>query len=399
MPVTCEDVLKLDIAKQFKLLAGKKGVGKAIRWMYICQENYISPWVQGGELLFLTGIGIQRDEQSLVNLVEQCHAKNLAGIVILINTGLIADVPQAMIAIANKLDIPLITMPWEIPLVVISREVANLIMLNQIEQKSSDMILKDVLSGSIIDPNIIQLNLQIAGYKFGKYNRIVVVEIKSGIELSDYRFITFLKNIISSKLNTPIYCVEDNRIIAFVGTNSIDSDKQIETSCKSLLDEISNQIDSAQLMIGIGNNIDSMSDITKSYNQAVNAIIAKEITDQDKNIVLYNSIGILQLFFEAENIHFLKSYYKTVLNKLINYDKKNNTELVKTLDVFLQENCNIIKTAEKLFIHRNTLNYRINRIREIIQRNFENANDRNELYTAILAMKFSLVHRKQITSR
>lgn len=399
MPVTCEDVLKLDIAKQFKLLAGKKGANKAIRWMYICQENYISPWVQGGELLFLTGIGIQRDEQSLVNLVEQCHAKNLAGIVILINTELIADVPQSMIDIANKLDMPLIKMPWEIPLVVISREVANLIMLNQINQKSSDKILKDILSGSIIDPNIIQLNLQIAGYKFGKYNRIVVVEIKSGIESTDYRFITYLKNIISSKLNTPIYYIEDNRIIAFVGINDIDSDEQIETSCKSLLNELGNQIDPTQLTIGIGNSIDFISDITKSYNQAVNAIMAKEIAEQNKNIVRYNSIGILQLFFEAENIHFLKSYYKTVLNKLINYDKKNNTELVKTLGAFLQENCNIIKTADRLFIHRNTLNYRINRICEIMQRNFEDANDRNELYTAILAMKFSLVHEKQIARR
>lgn len=66
---------------------------------------------------------------------------------------------------------------------------------------------------------------------------------------------------------------------------------------------------------------------------------------------------------------------------LLEYDKKNQTELLKTLKEYINNDLNVIKTAEKLFIHRSTMNYRLERIRELTGLNFKT--NTNLLYLTI----------------
>lgn len=73
----------------------------------------------------------------------------------------------------------------------------------------------------------------------------------------------------------------------------------------------------------------------------------------------------------------------TIIN-LIKYDEIHKNELIKTLSIFFECELNISQTAKKLFIHRNTLNYRINKIKEILGYDFKNP---KYLYTFYLAIK------------
>ncbi len=69
------------------------------------------------------------------------------------------------------------------------------------------------------------------------------------------------------------------------------------------------------------------------------------------------------------------------LQELIAYDNKNETELYKTLKVYLENERNAVHTAKELFIHRSTLFYRLDRIKELIHIDLDDANVR--LYTSI----------------
>lgn len=77
-----------------------------------------------------------------------------------------------------------------------------------------------------------------------------------------------------------------------------------------------------------------------------------------------------------------------ILYSLMAYDKKYNTNLIQTLEVYLNKNCNLNQTAETLFIHRNTIKYRLQRIEEITNTSLDDAFTRLNFFNAILIKKF-----------
>lgn len=79
-----------------------------------------------------------------------------------------------------------------------------------------------------------------------------------------------------------------------------------------------------------------------------------------------------------------------ILSRLEEYDQKNDTEYVKTLSVYLKNNMNALKTAKELCIHRGTIVYRLERIKEIGKLGFENT---DELLHVNISLKFSTPKR------
>ena len=76
------------------------------------------------------------------------------------------------------------------------------------------------------------------------------------------------------------------------------------------------------------------------------------------------------------------------IGELVEADRKDNSELLKTLHHYLNNNCNLLKTSESLFIHRNTLIYRLNLIRNKLYKNIDDSLVRHELFLSIIAAKF-----------
>lgn len=72
------------------------------------------------------------------------------------------------------------------------------------------------------------------------------------------------------------------------------------------------------------------------------------------------------------------------MGPLIEYDKKYRSQLIRTFKEFLDNRMNIKKTADKLYIHRNTLIYRIDKIKELLGTEL---NDENEVFGYHMALK------------
>ena len=89
----------------------------------------------------------------------------------------------------------------------------------------------------------------------------------------------------------------------------------------------------------------------------------------------------------AQDTVTLKAFRHPALSLLSQYDQENNTELYHTLDVFLSCGCNIKLATEKLFIHRNSLSYRIKRISELSQIDLDDCNTR-----FLLEMSYRIDH-------
>ena len=75
-------------------------------------------------------------------------------------------------------------------------------------------------------------------------------------------------------------------------------------------------------------------------------------------------------------------------------DRRGDTEYLKTLDVYLENNCNVTKTAQDLHLHRNTMMYRIERIQEILQMDIKNPDIIFNLRLGVRAKRIMKLYNK-----
>ena len=84
----------------------------------------------------------------------------------------------------------------------------------------------------------------------------------------------------------------------------------------------------------------------------------------------------------------LHSYCTENLNPLLEYDKAHNSSLSDTLKTYFLANCHVSKTAEKLYIHKNTLLYRMSIIKKGLDYDLTDSLVNLELFTSLLILEF-----------
>lgn len=89
----------------------------------------------------------------------------------------------------------------------------------------------------------------------------------------------------------------------------------------------------------------------------------------------------------------LKDFYNNSIRTLADYDNKNNTDLVSTLEVYFQCKSNMSEAAKNLYIHRNTLLYRLDKIKEILNTDLESGEENLELQLGIHIMKLLALYK------
>ncbi|RHW34172.1 PucR family transcriptional regulator [Neobacillus notoginsengisoli] len=127
----------------------------------------------------------------------------------------------------------------------------------------------------------------------------------------------------------------------------------------------------------------------KAYKEALAVLSIKEkFPFETGKIHSYQKLGIYQLMDIIMESRKHTGYENPSITKLEKYDKKNNTNLVETLEEFLTKDANVNDAARALNIHANTLNYRLKRISEIAQINFKDPNQKMLLYLDLKLAKF-----------
>lgn len=102
-----------------------------------------------------------------------------------------------------------------------------------------------------------------------------------------------------------------------------------------------------------------------SYKRAIAACkMAKQFNYPQ---IYFDDMGVYQLLFIIEDQGILRQMYRSMLGVLIDYDQKHNTQLEETLYQYLKFDSNQKAMAESLYMHRNTINYRLNKIKELTE--------------------------------
>ncbi|MFD1359872.1 helix-turn-helix domain-containing protein [Fictibacillus halophilus] len=139
--------------------------------------------------------------------------------------------------------------------------------------------------------------------------------------------------------------------------------------------------------VGLGRVFRKLSEIDTSYRDAIRCAEYLQIHGSVEIVISYQELGIYRLFLKHDRDE-LKDYISDLLGLLIQYDEENCTELVETLQTYLECQQNMTKTASKSFVHLNTIKYRLQKIKEILQMDKLQGRELFELQLAIYLNKF-----------
>jgi PucR family transcriptional regulator, purine catabolism regulatory protein len=137
--------------------------------------------------------------------------------------------------------------------------------------------------------------------------------------------------------------------------------------------------------IGIGRPHRSLVDLRQSYYEAHYAIKIRKLKGQPSVIASFDDLGSYGLLLGLQDTLSLEVFYDSVLGKLHDYDEQNSSDLVKSLACFLEANGHWGEAAERLYVHRHTLRYRMKRVEEITGRDLGSSQDRMEFWLALKA--------------
>ena len=153
---------------------------------------------------------------------------------------------------------------------------------------------------------------------------------------------------------------------------------ELQESILQLLPEIT-------ASVGIGRPHRHLIDLRQSYYEASYAIKIRKLKGEPGVIASFDDLGSYGLLLGLQDTLSLEVFYDSVLGRLQEYDEQNTSDLVKSLACFLEANGHWGDAAEKLFVHRHTLRYRMKRVEEITGRNLDQSQDRMEFWLALKA--------------
>lgn len=152
---------------------------------------------------------------------------------------------------------------------------------------------------------------------------------------------------------------------------------QLEEFQKSVQSNLDKQNANAEFVVGIGKDVKGYHALKESFSDSKIAleyihVIRKIIGDEKKSVVDCSKLGLFRVFAEIKDKDKLLSYVPESLQKLYEFDKQKNGELVDTLECFLNNKQSLKQTSNKLFVHYRTVSYRLEKIKEISSMDFDN---------------------------
>ena len=362
MAVLLSDLYESIKNQDVTLVAGERGMGNVVRWLHMVESNAISSFLDGQEIAFTTGVGLNRDE-TLLDLVKANNEHKASGMVINIGP-FIKEVPKDVIDYCNKEGFPLFTVPWRVHMAEIMRSICYIIT----ESDKYNLELSSAVKNAIFFSNQEELYVpQLERNNFlptWTYCITVVEIMENGEKVSEEKLQRYLKNMenymIFSRKKTFVFELGGNIVLLFAGY----AEAMVKKTVTDMLKRCNFQKE--QCYIGIGRATPNAQNIGKSYRQACQVLKLQKNTQNDKGVVAYQDLGIYTLLMDIENEDVINEYYAETIQKLVEYDKLNQTNYCEVLQCYLEHSGSVKETAEAMFVHRNTINYKINKIEEML---------------------------------
>lgn len=362
------------ILYKMKLIAGKKGLNNLVEWVHIIEDDDVSSFLHGNEVVFTAGI-LNNDEGWLLKFTKKLYTAGTSAFVVNIGP-YIKSVSDDVINYCNSVNMPLYTIPWETRMVDITRDIcSHIIKKEQVEISITTTIKNIIFKTGDLETLISQMERY--GYLRDSKFCFIVTSFENKKEIHEQFNMNKIKMYserIARSINELYIFFPYNGCLTLVLVNydNHDLDKFVSTFFKNWNEA------SLKVHMGISENKAGINELAENFNNAYTAMTMSKKKNQE--VIFYSKLGLYKLLLNIKNKEVLSEFYNAALGKIERYDKENNTDLMDFLYMYLKNNGSPSLVAEKQYIHRNTVNNQLKKIEKITGYNLLNLDDKLRFY-------------------
>lgn len=157
---------------------------------------------------------------------------------------------------------------------------------------------------------------------------------------------------------------------------------------RTAIQNFENFLKENDLLAGQSDRFSNLYDLRTYYEQATSALELGTVFQDERTVIPYEDYKIFRLFQNAEETNLFQQYSTEEIRKVCRYDEENGTGYFETIYHYLGSNQSLKKTAQKLYLHRNTVTYRIERIKELFRISFDDDYKNYMNYTSCLIYRY-----------
>ena len=225
------------------------------------------------------------------------------------------------------------------------------------EKYDKNSFIKNIILDNILPSDIYIKSKEL---RFNAEETRVVFLIKFHSK-SDVLSFDMVQNIFPDKNKDYVISTGEQDIVLVKEVKPNTDIRDIEKMAKSIADTLNSEF-YTKVSIGIGTVVDNIKDLARSYKEAQVALEVGKVFDTEKNIISYENLGIGRLIYQLPTTlceMFLQEVFKN--GSLDALDR----ETLMTIQCFFENNLNVSETSRGLFVHRNTLVYRLEKIKKL----------------------------------
>lgn len=247
---------------------------------------------------------------------------------------------------------------------------------------SQNNFVSNVLLSNSDSEDMIKYYCDIYGFDYTKKRMCVNIDIDDFLNMTYDKRSAIQNNMIRVKNNVSRDCnvncyyanFRNNFLIYCLFSKNV-SDIDIVSDVRKVTKVLQKQLDAAEYKyhISISTVGDSIAHISTSFKQSLDALPLGMKLYPNKKSYMYQDMLVYNLMHSSMNYEQIYGIYSSTVKILDEYDKENNTEFLITLESYIDNFKNVSKSADVLHLHRNTMLYRMEKIKDILMMDLDDS--------------------------
>lgn len=269
-------------------------------------------------------------------------------------------------------------------------ELARVQSIEDTERQHYRDFLFDLLYNNFDSLEVIQTRGKLWGMDLTKPHLVVVGEIASPVPetVDPIRFQELMHTVSSVLRGQPeaIFLERNEQIVLLYPLEKMIPLSQWQATAKQLLNPLlqvlQNGDEQEQILFGVGNLYSSPRFIHRSFQEAKYALELGQLFRLQKQVTLFQDLGVMRLLLKLEQQE-LEDFRNELLSPLLKFDRENTLNLEETLLAYFASDGDLNRAGDQLFLHPNTLRYRLKKAAEVLERDLGSLETQINLYIAL----------------
>lgn len=210
---------------------------------------------------------------------------------------------------------------------------------------------------------------------------VLVIELSA---IKDPSAFEMVKELFNTQTGDYVTTVDEDHIVVIKALRTGDDYSLLESNAKMLVDMFSSEA-MTNVRVAFGTIVNDIKGVSKSYKEANMALDVGKIFYAEKSVIAYSTLGIGRLIYQLP-INLCEMYIDEVFGGELS--EEIDEEILYTINKFLDNSLNISETSRQLYIHRNTLVYRIEKLEKATGMDVRNFDDALSFRIAMMVLGY-----------